>query len=201
VSLSPALSRVRQSSNTDEIRVLARFCQLSPTPCRAPGWRQHAVCVSVGPLPPSPRMPLFDAPVPRRLLWPIDAPWPHRRAQRLLTQFQACFPQVTYDMDLGVELANAQAFLEGEQKRVRLFGGLVRHRKIGAAGLALALAHETGHHLGGPPFLPYYRWLSSEERATDWAMTVGLQKVFGKPDALRIGRQGVDQLEGIRPRD
>ncbi len=145
-------------------------------------------------------MPLFDAPVPRRLLWPIDAPWPRRRAQCLLRRFQARFPQVTYDLDLGVELANAQAFLEGRRKRVRLFGGLVRHRKIGSAGLSVVLAHETGHHLGGPPFLSYYRWLSSEERATDWAMTVGLQKVFGKRDALRIGRQGIDQLDAIIPR-
>lgn len=86
-------------------------------------------------------------------------------------------------------------------KRVRVFGGLVRHRKIGAAGLAFVLAHETGHHLGGAPFLSYYHWLSSEERATEWALTVGLQKVFGKRDALRIGRQGMDQLDAIKPRD
>ena len=100
-------------------------------------------------------------------------------------------------MDLNVPLANAQAFLEGKKRRVRLFGGLVRHRRIGAAGLAVVLAHETGHHLGGAPYAPYYRWLSTEERATDWAVTVGLQQIFGPRAALKIGRHGCHQLEAI----
>jgi hypothetical protein len=142
-------------------------------------------------------MPLFDTSVPRRLLWPIDAPWPRRRARTLLRKFQSCFPKIAYDMDLAVELANAQAFLDDGGKRVRLYGGLVRHRKIGAAGLAVALAHETGHHLGGPPYLRYYRWLSSEERATEWALSEGLQKVFGRGAAGAISRRGVDQLRSI----
>ena len=100
-------------------------------------------------------------------------------------------------MDLDVHLANAQAFLDGENKRVRLFGGLVRHRDIGAAGLAMALAHETGHHLAGPPFLPFYRWLSTEERATEWALSVGLHRVFGKVRANRVGERGLKQLAAI----
>ena len=100
-------------------------------------------------------------------------------------------------MDLGVELANAQAFLEGGKKRVRLYGGLVRHRRIGAAGLAFALAHETGHHLGGPPYLQYYRWLSSEERATEWARSVGLHKVFGKASAMRVTERGLQELRRV----
>lgn len=142
-------------------------------------------------------MPLFDAPVPRRLLWPIDAPWPKRRARNLLKKFQSCFPQIAYDMKLDVELANAQAFLDGGVKRVRLYGGLVRHRKIGSAGLAIALAHETGHHLGGAPYLQYYRWLSSEERATAWAMDIGLTSVFGTRPAVRFREDGLQQLRTI----
>jgi hypothetical protein len=125
------------------------------------------------------KMTLFDSTVPRHLLWPINAPWPRRRAQAIIKQFQKTFPNVVYDMDLRVELANAQAFLDQGNKRVRVYGGLVRHRKIGTAGLAVAIAHETGHHLGGPPYLQFYRWLSSEERATEWAGDFGIKKVFG----------------------
>jgi len=139
-------------------------------------------------------MPLFDPPVSPHLLWPFDAPWPKRRARALLKKFQACFSEVTYDMDLDVELANGQAFLDGGVKRVRLYGGLVRHRKVGTAGLAFALAHETGHHLGGPPYLEFYRWLSSEERATEWATNVGLQKVFNAQIAQKIGVRGRREL-------
>jgi hypothetical protein len=142
-------------------------------------------------------MPLFDTPVPRRLLWPIDAPWPRRRGRALIRKFQSCFPEVTYDIDFAIELANAQAFLDEGGRRVRLYGGLVRHRKVGSAGLAVALAHETGHHLGGPPYLQFYRWLSSEERASEWALSEGLQKVFGRREATAISKHGVEQLRSI----
>jgi hypothetical protein len=142
-------------------------------------------------------MTLFDPPVSPRLLWPIDAPWPKRRAKTLLKRFQTHFPELTYDMDLGVELANAQAFLDGAKKRVRLFGGLVRHRKIGLAGLAFTLGHETGHHLGGAPYLQFHRWLSSEERATEWAINICLPRVFGNLHASSISREGRRQLATI----
>ncbi|OFX00753.1 MAG: hypothetical protein A3D94_17515 [Alphaproteobacteria bacterium RIFCSPHIGHO2_12_FULL_66_14] len=100
-------------------------------------------------------------------------------------------------MDLGVELANAQAFLHLGARHVRLYGGLVRHRKIGSAGLAVALAHETGHHLGGSPRLPFYKWLSSETRADAWAMTVGLNQIFGHDPADRIWKRGRAELDAI----
>jgi hypothetical protein len=107
------------------------------------------------------------------------------------------FPNIVYDMDLAVELANAQAFRAGKRKHVRLFGGLVRHRRMGSAGLALTLAHETGHHLGGPPYLHYLPWLSSEARATEWATAEGLRLVFGVSAAETIARRGANQLKAI----
>jgi hypothetical protein len=115
----------------------------------------------------------------------------------LIRKFQLCFPTVRYDMDLGVRLANAQAFRTDDGRHVRLYGGLVRHRRIGSAGLALTLAHETGHHLGGAPFLRYLPWLSSEERASEWAVTRGLPIVFGKRKADIVTRVGTIQLEAI----
>ena len=73
-------------------------------------------------------MTLFDKPVNSTLLWPINAPWPKRRARAQIKRFQACFPHLIYDMDLVVELANAQAFLAGKQRHVRLYGGLAMIR-------------------------------------------------------------------------
>lgn len=129
----------------------------------------------------------------------MEARWPQRRARTLINRFQVQWPELAYDMDLGVQLANAQAFLDQGTRRIRLYGGLVRHRRIGTAGLAVALAHETGHHLGGPPFLPYMKWLSSEERADEWAATVGLSEVFGSALADRILRAGRKQLAALVP--
>ncbi|MFI4998964.1 MAG: hypothetical protein ACHQK9_03710, partial [Reyranellales bacterium] len=143
-------------------------------------------------------MPLFDPPVSPRLLWPVDAPWPKRRARALLKRFQGCFPELVYDMDLTIGIANAQATLDGNRLLVRLYGGLVRHRNLTSAGLAVVLAHETGHHLGGPPRHHVFRWLSSEERATEWAMTEGLQSVFGERHAETIGKRGTKNLQLIR---
>jgi hypothetical protein len=142
-------------------------------------------------------MPIFDAPVDRRLLWPLQAPWPRRRARVLIRRFQVRWPELVYDMDLEVELANAQAFLDQTTRRVRLYGGLVRHRRIGSAGLMVALAHETGHHLGGPPHLAFYKWLSSEERADEWARTVGLVAVFGGDASDRIWTRGRAELARV----
>ena len=58
------------------------------------------------------------------------------------------------------------------------------------------LAHETGQHLGGAPFHPFYKWLSSEERATEWAMTVGLVAVFSA-QGREIGDRGSRELRSI----
>jgi hypothetical protein len=142
-------------------------------------------------------MPLFDEPVDRHLLWPLKSAWPRRRARNILKQFQTRWPELIYDMDLAVELANAQAFLDQGVRRIRLYGGLVRHRRIGAAGLAVTLAHETGHHLGGPPSLAFYKWLSSEERADEWARTVGLVAVFGGDASDRIWSRGRRELARV----
>jgi hypothetical protein len=100
-------------------------------------------------------------------------------------------------MDLEVKLVNAQAFLDGNKKRVRLYGGLVRHRQIGVDGLAVALAHETGHHLAGAPYLPFHRWLSDEQRATEWALTTGLKRVFDAEHASRVAKRGMYQLHAL----
>jgi hypothetical protein len=115
----------------------------------------------------------------------------------LIERFQATFPDLYYDLHWETRLMNAQAFIGTQGRCVRLYGGLGRHRRIGVAGLAVALAHETGHHLGGPPRHPFYSSLSSEERASEWASTTGLPLVFGDTVASRYARSGSLQLAAI----
>ena len=69
--------------------------------------------------------------------------------------------------------------------------------QVGVEGIAFALAHETGHHLGGPPHHQFYRTISSEERANEWAANDGLPLVFGRAVAARYVRRGIAQLTGI----
>ena len=110
---------------------------------------------------------IFDDILPAKHLWPVKAHWPMIRATALLERFQLNFPDLQYDLFWKTRLMNAQAFLGPTGRCVRLYGGLGRHRRIGIEGLAFALAHETGHHLGGPPYHPYYSSISSEERANE----------------------------------
>lgn len=100
-----------------------------------------------------------------------------------------------YEIDLDIPIANAQALGDPICRRVRLFGGLIRHRSLTSAALTFVVAHETGHHLGGEPRHPVLHWLSSEERATQWAVDVGLPKILGHSEANRIATLGKRDLE------
>ena len=142
-------------------------------------------------------MSVFDREVPRRLLWPASARWPKRRAHSLIRSFRQLYSEIIYDVEMGVLVANAQALKLAGVRTVRLYGGLILHRNLLSSGLAVILAHETGHHLGGSPFHPAYRWLSSEERATEWACQEGLVQVFGKDQAKRVADEGMKNLDAI----
>jgi hypothetical protein len=142
-------------------------------------------------------VPIFDDVVPAEHVWPADARWPILRAEALLNRFRAKFPDLHYDVFWDTRLMNAQAFIEPRGRCVRLYGGLARHRSIGIEGLAFAVAHETGHHVGGPPYHPSYLSISSEERANEWAAESGLPVVFGAKVGGRYACRGLRQLEGL----
>lgn len=146
------------------------------------------------------RLPIFDDIVSQDDLWPIDAHWPLRRVQALIERFQAKFPNLHYDLYWETGLMNALAFLGRDGRSVRLYGGLGRHRQVGVEGLAFALAHETGHHLGGPPYHPFYTSLSSEQRANEWAVEMGLSHVFGTEIGNRYASRGPLQLDALSSR-
>ena len=141
-------------------------------------------------------MPVLDSSVPDRLLWPEDAPWPRRRIRGLIGHFRACFPEITYESRVRLPVANAQAVRSAGKNTVLVYGGLLRHRLVGSAGLSVALAHETGHHLGGEPRMKFLRWLSSEERADEWARDVGLPAVYAAR-ASAVWRRGRCELDGV----
>lgn len=122
-----------------------------------------------------------------------------RRARSLLARFQDVFPGIGYELAWYSDSVNAQAFVYRKRKRIRVYGGLVRHRGISRAGIAYALAHETGHHLGGAPFDPTYFWLSSEERADEWAFHEGMIRLFGRKRGLELAIQGLQELIALSP--
>jgi Zn-dependent protease with chaperone function len=117
----------------------------------------------------------------------------HRTAEDVTGRFVSAFPDIQFDIHWESQSLNAQAYRLGERRCVALFGGLVRHVGLDAEGLAIAIAHEVGHHEGGPPFHRFYPWLSNERRADEWAFEAGLPKVFGT-QAAAIAARGAPQL-------
>ena len=121
------------------------------------------------------------------LNWPVEQVHLSQRVQKrrksitlgLLDQFRKAFPEITYELLWESGTINSQAWRLGLARNVRVYGGLARHPRITRAGLALMLAHETGHHLGGAPRDPDMPWISWQGQADYWAANVGMRKVFG----------------------
>ena len=122
-----------------------------------------------------------------------------RFARALLARFRQAFPGIEYELAWYSDSVNAQAYIRHNRKRVRVYGGLARHRLISRAGMAYAIAHETGHHLGGEPFDRTYSWLSSEIRADEWAFHEGLTKVFGPRQGAVVAVEGLAELIAVSP--
>lgn len=137
---------------------------------------------------------ILDVPPKRHFLRSVFDVRARRRAELLVARFAITFSTLTYDIYWETDRCNAQAFLGHGTRHVRLYGGLARHKLVSVAGLSIALAHETGHHLGGPPFHRQYPWLSSEERADTWATSEGLALVFGRQRAAVYAVRGRQEL-------
>lgn len=120
-----------------------------------------------------------------------------RTAEDLIARFAAAFPQIDYTLVWGSKLLNAQAWRLGEQRNVYVYGGLVRHPLITRPGLALTIAHETGHHLGGPPYDPAMASLSCQDQADRWAAAIGMPCVFGD-EARTLTMKGARQIAALQ---
>jgi hypothetical protein len=140
---------------------------------------------------------IVDAPPADHLLRSRTDGRSRRRADLLVERFASAFPAVVFDVLWETDTCNAQAFVRDGVRHVRLYGGLCRHRYVGLAGLAFALAHEAGHHLAGPPSPTYHPCLASQEAADAWAIETGLAVAFGPARARRYGVEGPRQIARV----
>jgi hypothetical protein len=117
----------------------------------------------------------------------------HRRMLDLMEVFARAFPSITFELPWESSSINAQAWRLGSAQYVRVYGGLARHNVMTRAGLALIIAHEIGHHLGGQPCDPAMPWLTWQGQADFWAASVGMPTVWG-PRARSMTLRGAREI-------
>lgn len=123
-------------------------------------------------------MPFLELPRETHALAAAHAGRRRHIAEGLIGVFSRSFPDITYELRWDQDLINAQAWRLGTDRRVWVYGGLARHPRLHMAGLALTIAHETGHHLGGHPRDPDMPWMTWQGQADYWAASVGMQTAF-----------------------
>ncbi len=65
----------------------------------------------------------------------------------MMAKFANIYTDIQFDLDWIEELPDGRA--SKNPKRILIFGGLARHMDLELQGLALMIAHEVGHHIGG----------------------------------------------------
>lgn len=73
---------------------------------------------------------------------------------------------------------NAQAYKQGSNWYIEMFGGLARHPAMNLDGFALVACHELGHHLGGAPSYSSDPSMSVEGQSDYYSTAKCLRKLF-----------------------
>lgn len=141
------------------------------------------------------RLSFLNPPIEQNSLSPSSLRRRRKTIQNLLNLFGEAFPEIRYDLLWESPSINAQAWQLGSARYVRVYGGLVRHQAITKYGLGLMLAHETGHHLGGPPYDPGMPWLTWQGQADYWAASVAMPKIWGLEACRATLRAAREMLE------
>jgi Zn-dependent protease with chaperone function len=137
----------------------------------------------------------LNSPIEQNLLSQRSRQRRKKIALSLLDRFGEAFPEINYELLWESPTVNAQAWRLGPARYVRVYGGLVRHQAITKYGLALMLAHETGHHLGGSPHDPAMPWMSWQGQADYWAARTAMPRIWGQGACgatLRAAREMVE---------
>lgn len=130
-------------------------------------------------------------------LSPLDNTLPYEMALYLADHFNVYYPNVIFHVEWADPRVNAFAWTQGSQRHVSILGGLLRNNAIKLEGASLVLAHELGHHFGGPPRYTDNQWSSCEGQADYWGALVGMRKVWFGQYAVENIDKGAVQLYNL----
>ena len=124
----------------------------------------------------------------RRWNDPMSKEW----TEALLHHHRYFYPNVAFSLDWASNEVNAYAWTANGVRHVAIMGGLVRDMRLELEGIAVVLAHEIGHHYGGPPTYPH--GASCEGQADYYGVGFVMRKVwFGDDYQLKTDR-GIGQM-------
>lgn len=140
----------------------------------------------------------YDVAAPN-MLKSMDNTLPYEMAEYLVKLFEKSYPDIQYHIDWGNNAVNAIAYRSGGQQHVSIFGGLLRHQFIQIEGASLVLAHEIGHHLGGPPRYTQSgkTWASCEGQSDYWGALVAMREVWWGSYYIENIKKGSQQLYNL----
>ncbi|MCP1842729.1 hypothetical protein ACVIHI_004352 [Bradyrhizobium sp. USDA 4524] len=118
----------------------------------------------------------------------------------ILADFRRAFPDLLFELDEGSATVNAQAFIRGNDRVVRIYGGLAYHAAMNADGLVFALLHEVGHHLSKGGRLAANSELGCECAADRWILAKGaarLRKQTGRTLSIERAVSSIEQLTAL----
>jgi hypothetical protein len=119
--------------------------------------------------------------------------------REIFADFSRAFPNLLFELDEQSSTVNAQAFLRGDNRVIRMYGGLAYHAYVGADGLVFTLLHEAGHHLSSGGRLASRKELGCECAADRWALTKGsakLKKETGRTFEIEQVVSSLEKLSG-----
>jgi hypothetical protein len=133
------------------------------------------------------------------MLAPLDNTLPYEMALYLADHFKVYYPSVKFNVDWTDARVNAFAFIQGGVKNVTICGGLLRHHYIKLEGASLVLAHELGHHFGGPPIYTGQGLTraSCEGQSDYWGALVAMRRVWFGQYAVESIDKGATQLYNL----
>jgi hypothetical protein len=124
----------------------------------------------------------------------------HTQLKAIMSDFRYAFPDLTFQVELGFRFVNAQAVVIGDEKCVKLYGGLALHKALGEDALTFIFLHEAGHHLSTGARLPFCSSLACECASDSWAGTQGATRLRRRAGRTFDTRQAICELSNLIPK-